>query len=104
MELQGVTGAPYKHPITRRSKPAPFARPTINSTGGKPVKRYWKDTPVNDLKQGDTVADFGQVESVVPFIVQDPYEWKIRLYNVVGDYKDFPGSQRVYAFTADTNG
>lgn len=107
MEFQGVTGSPYRHPVTRRKIPAPFTRPTINSTGGKPVKRYWKDTKVTDLKRGDTVANFGLVESVVEFINDRPddpaFQWRIRLYNVVGDYRDFPGSQRVYAFTADTN-
>lgn len=104
MELHGVTGAPYKHPIVRRKIPAPFSRPSINATGGKPVKRSWKDTSIVDLKPGDTVADFGTVESSVEFINTDSdMPWRVRVYNVMGDYRDFVGNDRVFSFsgTAD---
>lgn len=109
MDVQGVTGSPYKHPITRRKLPAPFTRPTISTSGGTPVKRFWKEVSILKVDKGDTVADFGVVQDRVEFInmpmdaAQDAREWRIRLYNVVGDYKDYPGHQRVYAFTEDTN-
>lgn len=109
MNMQGVTGSPYSHPVTRRKLPAPFSRPSINA-GGAPVKRFWKEVSVLAVKKGDTVAGFGVVEDVVEFInmpmeeTQDMREWRIRVYNVVGEYRDFPGHERVHAFTAeDTN-
>jgi hypothetical protein len=100
MELHGVTGAPYKHPTVRRAIPAPFARPSINATGGKKIKRTWKDTAVIDLEQGDTVAGFGTVESSVEFInTESDVPWRVRIYNVMGDYRDFVGNDRVFSFS-----
>lgn len=120
MELHGVTGKPYDTPQVRKKMPDPFQRPRINLDGGaRQIKRSWKDTSVLDVRQGDTVAQFGTVVetkqtinlplagavdlSQEPVLESDTIEltWRVRLYNVMGDYKDFPGEQRVFAFTAD---
>lgn len=100
MDIQGVSGAPYKHPITRRKIPAPFTRPTINSTAGNPVKRSWKDTPVTKIKPGDNIAGFGVVDHVVEFVnTGDEFSWKFRFYNVMDEYRDFGGHDRLYSFS-----
>lgn len=110
MELHGVTGAPYRTPQVRRKLPAPFSRPRIDLDAGTRVKRSWKDTPVTEIQAGDVVADIGRVESVVETIELPganentpltDLPWRVRVYNVMGDYWDFSGHQRVYAFTAD---
>ena len=106
MELHGVTGKPYKHPEVRRKLPTPFTRGRIDLDGGTRAKRSWKDTPVAKVVAGDMVADFGLVEATSEFIRvpeghPEPAVWRVRLYNVAGDYKDFPGEQRVYAFSKD---
>lgn len=106
MELQGVTGAPYKTPSVRRKLPAPFTRSRIDLDGGRRIKRSWKDVSVLKIKRGDIVAEFGRVEAQSEFIthIDDmpaPIRWRVRLYNVMGEYRDFPGEQRVFAFTPD---
>lgn len=106
MELHGVTGAPYKTPNVRKKLPAPFLRDRIDLDGGRRVKRSWKDLSVLKVKRGDLVADFGRIEAVGEFIEHpdghaSPTIWRVRLYNVVGEYRDFPGEQRVFAFTPD---
>lgn len=106
MELHGVTGAPYKTPSVRKKLPAPFTRSAIDLDGGRRVKRSWKDTSVLKVKKDDIVADFGKVLAAHEFIQhpdghQAPTIWRVRLHNVMGEYRDFPGEQRVYAFTPD---
>lgn len=100
-----VGGAPYKTPNVRRKLPAPFSRARIDLDGGSRVHRDWKDTPVIDIKRGDTVAGFGTVDKVGEVIQIDNadgrYPWLVRLHNVMGDHRDYPGEQRVFAFTAD---
>lgn len=109
MELHGVTGAPYKTPQVRRKLPAPFTRDRIDLDGAR-VKRSWKDVAVTEVKKNDVVADIGRIETVVESIelpglgTDEPLRdmpWRVRLYNVVGQYWDFPGNQIVYAFTPD---
>lgn len=104
MELHGITGAPYKHPQIRRKMPAPFVRPSISLDGHYRVKRVWQDTAVCDLVEGDTVAGFGTVEAKAEFIQVSADEvWRIRLYNVMGEWKDFPGYDRVFAFSKEAD-
>lgn len=109
-ELHGVTGAPYNTPQVRKKLPAPFTRPRIDLDGGRHLQRSWKDTPVTEIVKGDIVADVGRIEAVVESIkLPDPGElgpldaapWRVRLYNVMGEYFDFSGHQRLYAFTVD---
>jgi hypothetical protein len=105
MELHGITGAPYKHPQVRRTTPV-FQRQRIDLDGGRRVRRTWQDTAVCDLKKGDTVPGLGTVESTVEFISVERADeglmpWRIRVYNVFGEYKDFPGEQRLFAFAAE---
>lgn len=103
MELHGVTGKPYNTPQVRKKMPPPFSRNRIDLDGGRRVKRDWTDISVLKVKKGDTIAGFGTVEAVSEFIqINDasnvPSVWRVRLYNVMGDYQDFPGEQRVFAF------
>lgn len=112
MDITGVTGKPYKHPQVRRTVPI-HTRSRIDLDGGSRVKRSWRDTSVTNIVEGDTVADFGLIESVVEFVnVPDresfnseapapPPTWRVRFYNVMGDWRDFPGEQRVFAFSKD---
>lgn len=44
-------------------KPTPFSRPSIDLGGGS--GRAWKTVRAETLVKGDTVADFGLVESVL---------------------------------------
>jgi hypothetical protein len=122
MELHGVTGKPYSHPNVRRKMPAPFTRPLIDLDGGSRVKREWKDLSVTKIEKGDTVAGFGLVAGKAEFIDVNNMEWetdeedredvlvdrpvwRIRLFNIMGDYQDFPGEQRVFVFApVRTNG
>lgn len=112
MELHGVAGAPYKTPQVRKKLPAPFARPRIDLDGGRHVKRSWQDLSVLLVKKGDTVAGFGTVAERVEFVNIPDREgfsaprpdnpvWRVRLYNVVGDWKDYPGEQRVFVFARE---
>lgn len=110
-EIHGVTGKPYSTPHVRKRLPAPFTRARIDLDGGRHVKRSWKDTSVLDIKEGDIVADVGRIDVVTEFIQtpelasrgkeQTPVVWRVRFINALGDYFDFPGHQRLYAFTAD---
>lgn len=103
MELHGVTGKPYSHPRVRRSVPT-FSRPRIDldSGTGRRIKREWRETAVCDLEQGDTIAGFGTIEEVVEWLrATDETPWRIRLYNVHGEFRDFPGEQRLFAFAAE---
>jgi hypothetical protein len=43
-------------------KPKPFSRPSVD-LGGE--KREWRDVPPSTLRPGDTVVDFGVIDSVV---------------------------------------
>lgn len=111
MELTGVVGAPPSHPRVQRKLPSPFTRHRIDLDGGRQVKRAWQHISVLEVKKGDTVAGFGTVEVVAEFVrntdengkadQSGPVNWRIRLYNVMGDYRDYPGHERVFAFTKD---
>lgn len=108
-EIHGVTGAPYKTPSVRRKLPAPFSRTRIDLDGGAQLKRSWKDVPVVEIKAGDIVANFGRVQSVNEFIKTPSLDaltdrevtWRVRLINVMNEYQDFPGHERLFAFTPD---
>lgn len=107
MDLHGVTGKPYSTPQVRKKLPAPFNRNRIDLDGGRRVQRSWQDLSVLKVKPGDTVAGFGTVSEVVEFInipeshSPDASSWRVRLYNVMGDWKDYPGEQRVFAFAPE---
>lgn len=45
------------------SIPKPFQRPGIEITGA--VRRYWHETPIDRIRQGDIIRDFGVVENTV---------------------------------------
>jgi hypothetical protein len=108
-EIHGITGAPYNTPQVRKKLPSPHQRPRIDMDGGTRVKRTWKDTPVLDIKAGDMVADIGLIESVEQFIRIPGREdadrqdsiFQVRLVNVIGVFWDFPGYQRLFAFTPE---
>lgn len=113
MELHGVTGKPYKHPQVRRTVPT-FTRASI-SVGA--VRRSWKDTPVAELAVGDTVAQFGTLAEVSQFVRHDSVRedggqdvlverpsWRVKVHNVMGETREYPGEQRVFAFTKDRRG
>lgn len=105
MELHGVTGAPYKHPQVRRTVPT-FARQRIDlDSGGRRVKRVWQDISVLAIAAGDVIAGFGRVENFVEYLPQvdgqTSTQWRVRLYNVDGVWKDFGAEQRVFAFSVD---
>jgi hypothetical protein len=111
-EIHGIAGAPYQTPGVRKKLPAPFERSRVDLDGGRRVKRSWKDISVLEVKRGDTVSGFGVVSETVEFVniptvAADSEEvpgrpyWRFRLHNVLGDYQDYPGEQRVYAFTPD---
>jgi hypothetical protein len=109
-ELHGVTGAPYATPSVRKKLPQPFQRPSIHASG-PPEKRSWKDTRVTEVQARDTVAEFGIVAAVQEFLDAtqvDPESgeaqtgwWRVRMHNVMGEIRDYPGHDRVYAFTKD---
>lgn len=118
MELEGVLTRAHDVPQVRRKLPSPFSRPRVDLDGGRRVKRTWADVSVLDVRAGDTVANFGKVSERAEFInvthgdlsLRDVVTsiddktipiWRVRLYNVMGDYQDFPGEQRVFAFTAE---
>lgn len=106
MELHGVTGKPYSHPQVRKKLPAPFSRQRIDLDGGRHVKRTWQDLAVTKVKKDDIVAGFGRVDSVHETIIAGDGKhvltrWTVRLTNVLGDYQDYPGEQRVYVFAPE---
>lgn len=106
MSIEGVAVTnPGNVPGVRKKIPAPFTRQRIDLDGGRAVKRVWNDKPIHLIAQGDTVAGFGKVAKTVEFIqtpelglTEGDVTWRIRLYNVMGDYQDFPGEHRVLAF------
>jgi hypothetical protein len=100
LSLEGVTGAPYRHPKIQKKMPAPYSRPSI-SIGAAEVKRGWKQTHVTDLAEGDVVAAFGRIASVREWINRDPYEWNVVLTNVVGVTATYSGHDSVLAFSRD---
>ncbi len=106
MELHGVTGSTYKHPNVRKKLPPPFTRNRIDLDGGRQVKRSWQDLSVVKVKKDDIVADFGRVEAVSEFIrvhegIGGDDVWRVRLFNVMGEYRDFRGEQRVFVFAPE---
>lgn len=106
--LEGITGSPYKTPSVRRKIPKNYARPSITVGGGSGpafVKRSWQDVAVTDVKEYDTVAEFGIVVEVTEYMrdsgdTAEDYSWVVRLHNVLGETKDYPGHTRVFAFAA----
>lgn len=112
-EIHGITGAPYSTPSVRKKLPAPHSRNRIDLDGGSRVKRSWQDTSVLDLSNGDMVSDFGLVVEDPEEIMQIPTVdqmsgevpgrpvWLIRLTNLLGVTRDYPGHERVYAFVKE---
>lgn len=103
MELHGVTGKPYNTPQVRKKLPAPFTRERVDLDGGRRVKRQWQDVSVLKVAKDDTVAGFGTVDAISEFVqIADDSNtasiWRVRLFNVMGDYKDYRGEDRVFAF------
>jgi hypothetical protein len=96
-----IGGAPYRTPQVRQKLPAPHSRPRIDLDGGRRVKRSWQDVAVTEIKKGDTVASFGTVAKIEEWVQHDPYQWKVRLFNLFGDAVMYPGEQRVFAFAQD---
>lgn len=107
--LSGVAvDNPRNVPGVRKKIPTPFSRPRIDLDGGRHVKRSWQDLGVHEVKKGDTVAQFGTVAGTSEFIsapklgeTSGDVDWRIRLFNVMGDYQDFPGGHRVYVFAPE---
>lgn len=112
--LEGITGSPYKTPNVRKTIPKAYSRPSVSvggGTGPRFVKRSWRDVKVTEVKEYDTVAEFGIVAEVEEVInipqtidlrdIPDRPFWTVRLHNVMGETKDYPGHDRVFAFTAD---
>jgi hypothetical protein len=112
MDLEGVVvNNPRSVPGVRKKIPVPFARQRIDLDGGRRVKRCWQDKAIHEVVKGDTVAQFGTVAQVAEFIRtpelgqrEGDVTWRIRLYNVMGDYEDFPGEHRVFVFAAEPAG
>lgn len=116
MAIEGIVGSPYKTPQVRRKVPV-FSRPSITVGGGAgAVKRVWKDVPVVEVNVGDNVAEFGIVAEKVEtvnvneklflrnFVDSDTSlakVWTVKLINVMGDSREYPGEDRVFAFTPD---
>lgn len=48
------------------SIPKPFQRPGIEITGA--VKRWWHETPIDHIRRGDIIRDFGAVESTTTMV------------------------------------
>jgi hypothetical protein len=109
MDITGVAvNNPRNVPGVRKKIPAPFSRPRIDLDGGRHVKRDWRDVAVHELAKGDTVAGFGTVAGTAEFVktpelgqAEGDVTWRIRLFNVMGDYQDFAGETRVFAFAKD---
>lgn len=111
MAIEGILANPAQHkvPGVRRKIPTPFSRPRIDLDGGTRVQRSWQDLAVHEVKKGDTVAQFGTVAADPVEFIRTPelgrtegdVTWRIRLYNVMGDYQDFPGQHRVFAFAPE---
>lgn len=109
VDLQGVAvDNPRNVPGVRKKIPTPFSRPRIDLDGGRHVKRAWRDIAVHEVKKGDTVAGFGTVAWSSEFIktpelgeTEGEVTWRVRLYNVMDDYQDFPGGHRVFAFAPE---
>lgn len=109
MEISGVAvNNPRNVPGVRKKIPVPHSRPRIDLDGGRHVKRDWRDVAVHELIKGDTVAGFGTVAGTKEFIktpelgqTGGDVTWRVRLFNVMGDYQDFPGEHRVFAFAKE---
>lgn len=108
MDITGVAvNNPRNVPGVRKKIPTPFSRPRIDLDGGRHVKRDWRDVAVHELTKGDTVAGFGTVAGTAEFVKTPELgdggevDWRIRLFNVMGDYQDFPGAHRVFAFAKE---
>lgn len=109
MDITGVAvNNPRNVPGVRKKIPTPFTRPRIDLDGGRHVKRGWRDVAVHELAKGDTVAGFGTVAGVSEFIstpefgqVNGDVVWRIRLFNIMGDFQDFSGEHRVFAFAKE---
>lgn len=106
MSVEGVVGSPYKTPQVRRKVPTPFTRPSITVGGGAAgaVKRHWQEIAVTDVKQGDTVANFGVVDEIEEHVRIREWingrPWTVELHNVMGETKVYGGEDVVLAFVA----
>lgn len=109
-EIHGVTGKPYAHPEVRRALPEPHQRQRIDLDGGRRVKRRWQDCNIFAVAKGDIVANFGLIAEKPEEIINIPGEgeigafhaqWSVKLTNVDGVEKIFPGHERVYAFAPE---
>lgn len=107
-EIHGIAGAPYQTPQVRKKIPAPHSRERIDLDGGTSVKREWQDVNIFAVAVGDVVAGFGRVsrepqETVNIASGDDPFEsrWTVRLTNVLGEVRDYPGHERVFAFARE---
>ena len=103
MNLEGITGSPYKHPNTRRTTPSAFQRPSI-SVGNRGARRAWREIPARDVKIGDVLPDVGEIAAVheelrVPDDVSGSLVWTVTVTNVLGATFTFPGEHSVKAYT-----
>jgi len=76
------------------SIPKPFKRPGITISDGTPP-RTWDFTYVPELRPGDTVTDFGTIESVE----YHEHSGTVTLTNVLGEERTLTGHSQVYAFS-----
>jgi hypothetical protein len=110
--IEGILTSPSQHnvPGVRKKIPTPFSRPRIDLDGGKRVKREWQDVAAHQLRKGDTIAGFGTVAADPVEFIRTPklgqtegdVDWRIRLYNVMGEYRDYHGQHRMFAFAAES--
>lgn len=72
------------------SIPAPFKRPAIEIGDGSEAKRYWHDTPIDQIKPGDIIPDFGAVAEGKIYL-KDGFdlEYQLQLVNIMGVKKYF---------------
>lgn len=73
-----------------------FSRPSVD-LGAPNVKREWQVVPATMIEPGDTVPDFGIVETIVH--TNDRYKPEVQIVSTMGRKETVPASTECYVFT-----
>ncbi len=86
----------------RRTKPAPFRRPSI-TIGGATQLRQWRTVAVRDLTAGDILPGVGRIDRIDETVVtggDHAIAWTITVHGGAGNSARYHGTDEVWAFTA----
>lgn len=89
-------------PKVQKAAPAPFARPRIDLDGGRRIKREWRPVLACDIKEGDIIAELGQVTKVDQVVAGNggALSWTVTVHAGLDNVRVYNGETSVFAFSA----